>query len=176
MNTNEDFKELYEKYLRFSIRIAKKIVGDKNLAEDISQDVFYHLYSISETIDLEDERKLRALITTATVNKAKDYFKKRYVKAEVFSTGNEELNIEAPGESLEEHFLKKEELYKKRRILQKLREKNPMNYEILIKIKYLDMSPDDVAKEYGITRNNVNNRILRTRMWLNKELLSMKDD
>lgn len=32
------------------------------LAEDISQEVFYHLYEIMDTLDLGNEEKLRALI------------------------------------------------------------------------------------------------------------------
>lgn len=174
MNTNEDFKEIYEKYLGFSIRIAKSIVKDKALAEDVSQEVFYHLYEISETIDLSDERKLRSFIMTVTVHKAKDYLKKKYVKVEVLS--DEDYELEVPGKNLEDIVLGKEEAAYHQRILEKLRRKNPKNYDILIKVKYLDMSPDDVAEEYGITRNNVNNRILRTKIWLRKELLLMRKD
>ena len=55
-------------------------------------------------------------------------------------------------------------------VLQRLRDKNPVNYDILIKTKVLGMSPDSVAEEYGLTRNSVNNRILRTKEWMNKEL------
>lgn len=45
------------------------------LAEDISQEVFYHLYEIMDTLDLGNEEKLRALIFIATVNKTKDYLR-----------------------------------------------------------------------------------------------------
>lgn len=176
MNTNEDYKAVYEKYLRFSIRIAKQIVKDEALAEDIAQEVFYHMYEICETVDLSDERKLRAFITVSTSNKAKDYLKKNHVKRELLPTEDDELGFEGATESLEDTILRKEDTKYRRSILQKLRKKNPMNYEILIKVKFLDLSPDDVAKEYGITRNNVNNRILRTKIWLQKELLLMQKD
>ena len=52
------------------------------LAEDISQEVFYHLYEIMDTLDLGNEEKLRALIFIATVNKTKDYFKKPWKRQE----------------------------------------------------------------------------------------------
>lgn len=55
-------------------------------------------------------------------------------------------------------------------VLQRLRDKNPINYEILIKIKVMGMSPESVAEEYGLTRNGVNNRILRMKEWMNSEL------
>ena len=54
--------------------------------------------------------------------------------------------------------------------MQRLRDKNPINYEILIKIKVMGMSPVSVAEEYGLTRNGVNNRILRMKEWMNSEL------
>ena len=60
--------------------------------------------------------------------------------------------------------------------LEKLRRKNRMNYEIFMKVKYMDISPEMVAEEYGITRNNVNNRILRTKLWLREELSKMYGD
>ena len=73
---NEDFNDIYRKYHRFSVKSAYRLVKDRMLAEDISQEVFYHLYEIMDTLDLGNEEKLRALIFIATVNKTKDYFKK----------------------------------------------------------------------------------------------------
>ena len=83
MKFNEDFKDIYQKYQRFSAGIAFKIVKDKAAADDISQEVFYHLYKLGEKLDLADEERVRSLIATATVNKAKDYFRKAHVKMEL---------------------------------------------------------------------------------------------
>ena len=38
------------------------------LAEDISQEVFYHLYEIMDTLDLGNEEKLRALIFLSLIH------------------------------------------------------------------------------------------------------------
>ncbi len=51
-----------------------------------------------------------------------------------------------------------------------LRRKSPVNYEIFMKVKMQEISTDEVAREYGFTRNNVNNRVLRARNWLLEEL------
>ena len=72
---NEDFNDIYRKYHRFSVKSAYRLVKDRMLAEDISQEVFYHLYEIMDTLDLGNEEKLRALIFIATVNKTKDYLR-----------------------------------------------------------------------------------------------------
>ena len=48
---NGNFNEIYQKYHRFSVNSARKIVKDEMLAEDISQEVFYHLYEIRDTLE-----------------------------------------------------------------------------------------------------------------------------
>ena len=74
------------------------------------------------------------------------------------------------GCSPEEQILRIEKSMYQKMVLARLREKNKLNYDIIIKVKYMGISPDDVAEEYGITRNNVNNRILRAKNWLIEEL------
>lgn len=167
---NEDFNDIYQKYRRFSVNNAKKIVKDRMLAEDISQDVFYHLYEMRDVLDMSCERKLKALIFTATVNKAKDYIKKPRRKRECFFEESMYSGLADENQNPEVIMLRKEALEDKRRVLNKLRRENPVNYEMLIKVIYFGYPPDIVAEEYGITRNNVNNRVLRTRKWLRKEL------
>ena len=45
---NEDFEDVYQKYHKFSVRNARKIVKDRMAAEDISQDVFFRLYQVEK--------------------------------------------------------------------------------------------------------------------------------
>ena len=172
---NGNFNEIYQKYHRFSVNSARKIVKDEMLAEDISQEVFYHLYEIRDTLDLTNDRMIKSLIFMATVNKAKDYIRKPWKRHE-YCISEEESSIDISEENVnvENIVIRKEENEYKKRILDKLRRKNPVNYEILIKIVYFGRSPDSVAEEYGITRNNVNNRILRTRKWMKKELEKLR--
>lgn len=49
-------------------------------------------------------------------------------------------------------------------------EVNPMNYDILVKTKFQELSAAEVASEYGITPNNVNNRNLRSKAWIIEEM------
>lgn len=79
---NGNFNEIYQKYHRFSVNSARKIVKDEMLAEDISQEVFYHLYEIRDTLELTNDRMIKSLIFMATVNKAKDYIKKSWKRHE----------------------------------------------------------------------------------------------
>lgn len=90
---NEDFNDIYRKYLGFSVNNAKKIVKDRMLAEDISQEVFCHLYMIKDSLDISCERKLKALIFYATLNKSRDYLKKPWKKRESLFDENMHTNF-----------------------------------------------------------------------------------
>lgn len=43
------------------------------------------------------------------------------------------------------------------------------DYEILIQVKYLEISVETVAEEYGLTKSGVNNRIYKAKRWLQEE-------
>ena len=60
------------------------------------------------------------------------------------------------------------------RVFTKFRETNPTNYDILMKTKMLGIPPDVVAEEYGMTRNNVNNRNKRSKEWISRALKEMR--
>lgn len=171
MMKNEDFKGFYERYYEFSLRLALKMVKNRVVAEDISQDVFCSLYKYKDKIDTDNEKKVHALVITVTVNKCKDYLKRAYVKAE---TPLEDEFI-PKGQRSRKNDVEAAMLYMEKReylklVFQKLRDANPMNYDIFVKTKVMDFTAEAVAQEYGITTNNVNNRILRTRLWIKKEL------
>ena len=174
---NEEFREFYQEYFEFSKRIAAGIVKSRSTAEDISQEVFCYFYRIRERLDAGNKKKIHALVVLETTNKARDYLRKSHVKREV-STLDEvtEREQEKRVESAESMLLGIETKEYVNMVLEKLRRKNWMNYDIFIKVKFQDIPPEVVAEEYGITRNNVNNRILRTRLWLKEELSRMYGD
>ena len=66
-----------------------------------------------------------------------------------------------------------EETYQ-RLVLRKLRMRNPQNYDILMKTKFYRIPASEVAEEYGITTNNVNNRNLRSKAWIIEELEKLR--
>ena len=125
----------------------------------------YHRFSVKSAYRLVKDRFI------ATVNKTKDYFKKPWKRQEHVAL--EDWKRRKPSEEKmdpEKIMLNREEIEYRKQVLLKLRRVNPVNYNILVMVKYFGISPDSVAEEYGITRNNVNNRILRTRKWMKAEL------
>lgn len=69
----------------------------------------------------------------------------------------------------EEVFLRKEKKEFMYMVLRRFRKKQPINYEILIQVKYLEISVETVAEEYGLTKSGVNNRIYKAKRWLQEE-------
>ena len=69
----------------------------------------------------------------------------------------------------EEVFLRKEKKEFMYMVLRRFRKEQPMNYEILIQVKYLEISVETVAEEYGLTKSGVNNRIYKAKRWLQEE-------
>lgn len=168
MDRDEAFQKMYQQYRAYAAEVARKIIKDRSAAEDISQEVFYHLYRLGDALDMSNERMLRSLITTATINKARDYLKKAYVQREICMTDDEKaalpqrLNTYDPDE-LTAHIEAEQSL---KMVLQKLRAKSPDNYDILVKVKILDIPARVVAMEYGISVHNVSSRISRTKAWI----------
>lgn len=171
MNKNEDFKYIYEKYKKFSAKVVFRIVGNRTVADDISQEVMIKLFQMRERLDTANEKKLKSLIFVMSVNKTKDYFRKSEVKQEYSF-----LDVDKRKESSSfqpdplELLLKMEKAEHQNMILKKFKEKKPDHYDILIKVTVLDIPPASVAEEYGVSVNVIHNRILRARRWLLKEM------
>ena len=173
--TIENFNKFYDEYQRFSAYVAYCITKDKLLAEDISQEIFITLYKMRENLDYSDHKKLKALVFRATTNRCNDYFRKLSTKQEM-CTFDEEGVEETPDErgAPEAQLLRMEEETYQRLVLRKLRMRNPQNYDILIKTKMHRIPASEVAEEYGITTNNVNNRNLRSKAWIIEELEKLR--
>ena len=69
----------------------------------------------------------------------------------------------------EEVILRKEKKEFMYMVLERFREEQPLNYEILIQVKYLDIPVEIVAEEFGLTKSGVNNRIYKAKRWLKEE-------
>ena len=170
---NAEFQEFYEKYYEFSTRIANKIVKSHVVAEDISQETFFNLYKIKDALDCSSELRLQGLVAKAVVNKARDYLRKNYTKREILQM--DQIGQEKYMESVEDQFLDVEKKKYMFKALENLRKKNKKNYEIYVAIKILDIPPERVALVYKMSKNNVNNRIYRTKQWLMEEYTRIYD-
>lgn len=171
---NTEFMKFYKKYRGYSMRLAKTLIQDEDDVEDICQETFASIYNMGDALDLSNERKIRGLLKTVIFNEAKDYHKKAYRKYECKTADIEYYeNLKNLSYEIDNLILGIEAKHKIKFIFQKLREENPMNYEIYVSVKIYGIPPGYVAKKFNITTNNVNNRNLRTKRWLKEEYLKM---
>lgn len=171
---SEEFRTFYKRYYEVSVKIASGIVQSRFTAEDVTQEVFLYFYGIKERLDVSCEAKLHALVVWKTTNKGRDYLRKSYVKREVmFDNDVTELQYRTT-ESAEAALLGMEKQQYLSMAFENLHRKNPINYKIFMRVVMEGISTDEVAREFGYTRNNVNNRVLRARNWLLDEVTRLE--
>lgn len=141
---NQTFEEFYLKYRKISRGYAYGVLHDWSAADDVSQDVLYKMYTIKDGLNIDNEKMMFSLIKRAFLE--------------------EQNSVDA-----EEVFLRKEKKEFMYMVLRRFRKKQPINYEILIQVKYLEISVETVAEEYGLTKSGVNNRIYKAKRWLQEE-------
>ena len=173
---SEEFKAFYKRYYEVSVKIASGIVQSRFTAEDVTQEVFLYFYGIKERLDGSCEAKLQALVVWKTMNKGRDYLRKSYVKREVmFDNDVADLQYRTT-ESAEAALLGMEKQQYLSMAFENLYRKNLINYKIFMKVVMEGISTEEVAREFGYTRNNVNNRVLRARNWLLEELARLEKE
>ena len=168
---NQTFEEFYVKYRKISRGFAYGVLQDWNAYDDVSQEVLYKMYTIKSELNIENEKMITSFIKRASVNKAMDYKKKSSFKHEFACTEQVTAFLETRKVAdAEEIFLRKEKNSFMWMVLERFREEQPFNFEILIQVRYLDIPVEVVAKEYGLTKSGVNNRLYKAKIWLQEEL------
>ena len=172
----ENFAGFYNAFFKFSASVAYRIVKEKNTAKDIAQDVFYYFLNNQETLDFSDNEKLRAKVSYKTRMVSLDYLKRSCNKHEMCIINDEDNGTEIIDEKTnpEALVLELEEKADRRLALEMLRRQNPVSYEILIRTQLYGVPPDVVAEEYGISRNAVHNRNLRSKAWMEEKLKKIR--
>ncbi len=91
--------ELYARYGAVVTGLARRILGDGQLAEDVTQDVFVHLWNHADKFDAH-RGKLRTLLLTQTHGKCVDLIRSRNARSAreaklMISTAPEQAAIDA---------------------------------------------------------------------------------
>lgn len=75
----ERFDEIYSKYYKLSLKVAYSVVHDVDLAQDICQEVFIHMFF---KLDEIDEKFAKAWILAYSKRIAVDFCRKSYNRHE----------------------------------------------------------------------------------------------
>ena len=168
----ENFTDFYDTLFEFSANIAYRIVKEKNISKDIAQEVFMYFLKEEDKLDYSDEECLRAKVHNKTRKVCLDYLKRSCNRHEMCIIDDEDNGEEIIDEKAnpEAVILELEDKADRNRALEMLRRENPVSYEILLRTQVYGEPPDVVAKEYGISRNAVNNRNFRAKAWMKEKL------
>lgn len=158
-----DFREIYDQYHSLVSQIAYDVVEDYHLAQDITQDVFAKLYQKREEIDFS---RIKGWLITCATRKAIDYRRKNCYEKEV--AGGEEISCICETDSAEYELIRRE-IYGQ--ILTELYKKNRQWFEVVMRLDIEGEPPETVAREMGITLNNLRVKHHRAKSWLNEHFI-----
>jgi RNA polymerase sigma factor (sigma-70 family) len=155
---------LMEEYGDMVVRLAFTYVKQKQLAEDISQEVFISCYKGLETF--ENKASYKTWLYRITVNKCKDYFRSwsyRNISYQdmfrsIFPSGDK---------SVESNILDKEE---QEVIFEKVLTLPIKLREVIILQYYEDLSVNEISELLGLKSNTVKTRSHRAKKLLESSL------
>lgn len=166
MMKEESFKRIYDATYRLSMKIAFDIIKDPWLTEDICQEVFLKM---AQKFDDADENLIRAWIALNTKRKAIDYYRRIMSKGELCGVAENLAYQESPIGVPERFLLNMRQQKFRETVLLRLKEKNTVWHEFMVRVVIMEEDPQAVADEYGITLYNLRTHIHRARVWIRKE-------
>lgn len=166
----EHFDQVYEDYHKLVLHIAFDGLRDHSLAQDVCQEVFCKLH---EKIDGLDEELIQGWIVRNAHRKTIDFLRRAYLKNEVYRDIDEAmLDQKLFDAGLAVEYLVAEEEQRRAEfrsfLLARLKEKNPVWYDLMIRVVIGKESTKAVAQDHNMTVVNLRMKISRARRWLYK--------
>jgi RNA polymerase sigma-70 factor (ECF subfamily) len=155
-NPTPDFRRLYDTVFPILFRVAYRIAGSEEAAEDLCQEAFFRLYEKNMVFPSPEEAKywLIRVVKNASLNYAKRKERERKAYQRAF---REDTRTSENGEDL---LIKKEVRQEVQEALKKLPENLRM---VLILKEYGEMNYKDIGRTLGISEGNVKVRVFRAR-------------
>ncbi len=174
---NEDsYKKLVDKYDRPIFFHIRKMIKEKEMVEDLVQEVFIKAFKNLKTYS--NEYAFSTWLYRIATNHTIDYLRKK--KLQTFSindpvrTKDGDMEVQLPDES----FATDEPLIKKERkaIVQNAISNLPEKYRLVIEMRHMEeLSYDEIAVELDLPLGTVKAHIFRARELLYKALIDKKD-
>ena len=159
---DRQFEALYEKYANDVLRVSYFYLGDRQQAEDVTQDVFVRL--LTNSPDLEEGRE-KAWLLKVALNRCRDLWRAAWVKRVVLGSPAMEL---APAPDRMEERLERQELMNAIRRL-------PADFRDVILLHYYQgYGIAEMAEILKVPEGTVSSRLSRGRKKL-EELLKESD-
>ena len=149
-----EYNTYIEKYLKMVYRISFHYFGNREDAEDVSQDVFVKLYS--SNIKLESEEELKAWLIRVTTNVCHNYFRNPFRKRKTEIDEKELENIIGTSSSEQEIV--------NRKVVMDAVMSLPEHYRIIVYLFYYEeYSIGQISKILKIKETTIQTRLSRVR-------------
>ena len=162
-----DFEQIYKRYVATAYFEALNQTRLPDVAEDIAQETMTRLFA---TIDDKREEDLKGWVKVVARNLSFDYFRNRshFTDGELKETA---LCSEVIPEPEDLEGLDKEECCQKflNRVLDELYESHPEWYYLILMVEIRHRPQEEVAKNIGISTNNLRVRLHRAKKWLRRK-------
>jgi len=168
----ELYSRIIERYQGKLFAYIYRLVGDKEEAEDLLQDVFIKSYRNLSSFDVE--RKFSSWIYRIAHNEAVNYIKrkslKRFISWESITATKDKLEMSSVEEGADKAWLRKETEKEVDDAIEQL----PLKYRQVLLLRYFsDKSYEEISDILGKPVNTVGTLIKRAK---NKLMAQMKDN
>lgn len=156
-----DFKKIYDATMQLLFKVAYRVVGDEEAAEDLVHDSLIKMHEKALEFPSIDDAKywLIRVVKNASLNYAKRKSRERRAYEKVL---REEKRVTESGET---EYLKSDSQH---RVLEAL-EKLPPNLKMVLVLReYAELNYKEIGRVLGITEGNVKVRVFRAREQLSK--------
>ena len=155
---DRQFEALYEKYANDVLRVSYFYLGDRQQAEDVTQDVFVRL--LTSNPDLEEGRE-KAWLLKVALNRCRDIWRSAWMRRVISGSPVFEM---IPGPDTINQRMEKQE------ILAAVNNLPPDFREIFILHYYQGYNISEIAQITGVPEGTVSSRLARGRTKLEKIL------
>ena len=156
--------EIMTKYGQEILQLVYSYVKNKEIAEDLTQDIFVKCYKSLSTY--KGKSKLRTWLWRIAINHCKDYLKSWYNK-NVLITENEYVYSGKQNESVEQTVIQQDDDQQLAAVVMSL----PINYREVIYLFYFEELPiKEIAAVLQVKENTVKTRLRRAKELLKERL------
>lgn len=168
----EALSELYDRYSRLVFSLALHTVGDRETAEEITQDVFFRVWEKAETYHSE-QSKLSTWITSITRYRAIDILRKRGSRPEQNSLDWEDVSPASRPVADDDPEGETELAMKQSRIRSAVANLPPDQRQVLALAYFRGLSHSQISEELAQPLGTVKTRI---RLAMQKLRETLKDE
>lgn len=165
---NRKFTELYIQYRNLIMKIVVDRLGDRALAEEISQQVFAAFYQNMDTV--KDEF-IKPWLMLSAKNAIVDFLRKKNTRNEILASeyiGRIDVVAEDNTEKIIERIASVQLSF---RILEDLKETNEDWYAVIMAVCVQDMTQEEAAKHLQMTSQALRAKLYRARKYIRSKYI-----